>query len=165
MTSDGGTYELWTKIRRNKPSIQGTATFPQYWSVRTEHRTGGVVTTGNHFNAWTSVGWKLGRHSYMIVAVEGQDSSGSATVTVGTAPKETPAPPPPAPPAASPTDNATGTAKPPEATSPSAASTSPASTSSPAAASPAPSTPPGKGQGQRPPGKARPTGRGPRVAP
>ncbi|KAK3945756.1 concanavalin A-like lectin/glucanase domain-containing protein [Diplogelasinospora grovesii] len=86
MTSDGGSYEIMTKQRVNKPSIQGTATFAQYWSIRTENRVGGTVTTGNHFKAWEAAGLKMGRHSYMIVAVEGQDSNGQAEITVGVAP-------------------------------------------------------------------------------
>ncbi|KAK0635831.1 family 11 xylanase in complex with inhibitor, partial [Bombardia bombarda] len=83
MTSDGGTYEIMTKQRVNKPSIQGTATFAQFWSIRTTNRVGGTVTTGNHFKAWADAGLKMGRHNYMIVAIEGQDSTGNATVTVG----------------------------------------------------------------------------------
>ncbi|KAK0652344.1 glycoside hydrolase, partial [Cercophora newfieldiana] len=82
MTSDGAIYEIMTKKRVNKPSIQGTATFDQFWSIRTEKRVGGTVNTGNHFKAWADNGLKLGRHNYMIVAVEGQDSSGEATINV-----------------------------------------------------------------------------------
>ena len=92
MTSDGGEYEIWTKMRRNKPSIQGTATFPQFWSIRTVKRVGGVVNTANHFKAWEAAGLKLGRHNYEIVATEGQDSEGVATITVGVAPTQAPTP-------------------------------------------------------------------------
>jgi endo-1,4-beta-xylanase len=86
LTSDGGDYEIWTKIRKNKPSIQGTATFPQFWSIRNVKKAGGTVTTGNHFKAWKDAGLKLGGHNYMIVAVEGQDSNGTASVNVGANP-------------------------------------------------------------------------------
>ena len=92
VTSDGGTYEIWTKMRRNKPSISGTATFAQYWSVRSGNRVGGYVNTGEHFKQWEANGLKMGRHNYMIVATEGQDSTGSSSITVGTPPKDDAAP-------------------------------------------------------------------------
>ncbi|KAJ9370665.1 CAZyme family GH11 [Paecilomyces variotii] len=82
VSSDDGTYDIYESQRVNEPSIEGTATFNQYWSVRQSQRTSGTVTTSNHFNTWKELGLQLGTFNYQIVAVEAWSGNGAADVTV-----------------------------------------------------------------------------------
>jgi len=79
---DGGTYEVYKSDRINQPSIEGTATFPQFWSVRTEKRTSGTITVAPHFQAWGQYGLQMGTFYEVSMVVEGYHSSGHAEVTL-----------------------------------------------------------------------------------
>ncbi|MDA3883554.1 MAG: glycoside hydrolase family 11 protein [Bacteroidales bacterium] len=83
-TSDGGTYKVYTGYRENKPSIIGTASFQQYWSVREEQRSSGTITFANHIAAWEQLGgMQMGTTwDYQIMESEGYNSSGSSNITV-----------------------------------------------------------------------------------
>jgi endo-1,4-beta-xylanase len=82
ITADGSSYKIATSTRTNQPSIDGTSTFQQYWSVRQQKRSSGSVDMAAHFSAWESKGMRLGTHNYQIVATEGYFSSGNAQITV-----------------------------------------------------------------------------------
>lgn len=84
--SDGATYNVRRCLRTQQPSIDGTQTFYQYFSVRTPKKgfgaISGTITVANHFNFWASKGLNLGAHDYMVLATEGYQSRGSSDLTI-----------------------------------------------------------------------------------
>jgi hypothetical protein len=84
--SDGATYNVRRCLRTQQPSIDGTQTFYQYFSVRNPKKgfgnISGTITFANHANFWASKGLNLGAHNYQVLATEGYQSTGSSDITV-----------------------------------------------------------------------------------
>jgi len=86
--SDGGTYRIYRTRRIDQPSIAGTATFDQYWSVRTERRPldrDNIITFANHVAAWRRLGLTLGSLDYQVLATEGFGSTGESAISLSDA--------------------------------------------------------------------------------
>ena len=91
--SNGVEYTTWRTVREQKPSINNTATFYQYWSRPAEQMPLGVdhkIIFADHVKAWESNGWKLpdmnnfdasDDPTYQVFAVEvfGVEKGGSAS--------------------------------------------------------------------------------------
>ncbi len=87
VSSDGGTYNVYTAWRSNAPSIDGTKSFRQIYSTRTSQAPGGnrTITFANHANAWAAAGYGLGSDmspaAILLTEAWGQ-SSGYSNATV-----------------------------------------------------------------------------------
>ena len=89
ITLNGNTYEIAKTMRYNQPSLDGTATFPQYWSIRTtsgsQNNTTnymkGTIDVSKHFDAWSQKGLDMSGTLYEVsLNIEGYRSNGSANV-------------------------------------------------------------------------------------
>jgi hypothetical protein len=88
-TIDGIEYNFFTTDRRQQPSLSGTSTFKQYWSIpknTSQHRTKGTISISKHFEAWAKAGMKMGK-LYEVASMKiesytgsGGNARGSATV-------------------------------------------------------------------------------------
>jgi len=84
ITIDGETYDIYQTTRTNMPSIEGTKTFQQYWSVNKNRRNSGTISVSEHFKTWENNGMKLGNLYEVALCVEGYNSSGTAEITENT---------------------------------------------------------------------------------
>ncbi len=88
ITVDGKAYDVFTSTRYNQPSIEGTKTFEQYWSVQknnpaqvnVQKNLKGTITVSEHFKAWEKAGMQMGKMYEVALNIEGYQSSGSANV-------------------------------------------------------------------------------------
>lgn len=91
ITVDGGEYDVYTNTQVQKPSVKGTQTFEQWYSVRKTARQEGRISVSEHFAAWRSMGLQTGKLYEAKLKVEGLGGSGTveftqATVKVGAKP-------------------------------------------------------------------------------
>ncbi len=80
-TVDGDTYEIYQNTRVQQPSIKGTSTFPQYFSVRKSSRSCGHIDITAHFKKWEELGMKMGKMYEAKVLVEAGGGTGSFDVS------------------------------------------------------------------------------------
>ncbi len=86
VTVDGAVYDIYKTTRVEQPSIDGTQTFDQYWSVRREKPSGegtkreGTISVSKHFDAWKKCGLELGKMYEVALTIEGYQSNGSAVI-------------------------------------------------------------------------------------
>lgn len=80
ITVDDSTYDVYVTTREQQPSIDGTQTFQQFWSVRKGKRSEGTIHLSEHFKAWQELGMELGKLYEVALTVEGYQSSGFAGV-------------------------------------------------------------------------------------
>ena len=78
---NGSIYDIIENTRVNQPSIVGTATFQQYFSIRRDVRNSGTINISEHFNTWEALGMVMGKMYEVSFVVEGYQSSGSFEFT------------------------------------------------------------------------------------
>jgi len=59
-TLDGATYQVIQSTRNNAPSIDGTRTFTQFFSIRQTPRKKGTISITRHFQEWAKLEMNLG---------------------------------------------------------------------------------------------------------
>ena len=79
VTIDGSVYDVFTNPM-NSYTIEGNKAFTQYISVRRDTRTKGTISISKHFEAWESLGMKMGGLYEVAFNVEGWESDGQADV-------------------------------------------------------------------------------------
>ena len=80
ITVGDATYDIYETTRDEQPSIDGTATFQQYWSVRKGKCSEATIDLSEHFKAWEEMGLELGKLYEVAMTVEGYQSTGVANI-------------------------------------------------------------------------------------
>jgi len=75
-TVDGSVYKIYKATRTNAPSIDGTKTFTQFFSVRQTLRKSGTISITEHFKKWEELGMNLGNLYEVKFLVEAGGGTG-----------------------------------------------------------------------------------------
>jgi hypothetical protein len=82
ITVDGGTYDVYTHTRVNKPAITGdNMTFEQYFSIRQTARQCGHISVSEHFSEWADLDMPLGNLYETTLLMEAQNNGGTIAFT------------------------------------------------------------------------------------
>ena len=83
-TIDGSEYDVYQHTQTNQPSIHGTATFPQFFSVRKTARQCGHISISEHFKEWGTLGMTLGKMYEAKLLLEVGGGQGSIDYSAAT---------------------------------------------------------------------------------
>jgi hypothetical protein len=84
ITVEGDAYTVYKNTRVDQPSIQGTATFDQFFSVRQSPRQCGHIAVSQHFAEWANLGLTLGKMYEAKLLAEAGGGSGTVDFTSAT---------------------------------------------------------------------------------
>jgi len=76
IVADGALYNVVKNVRTQKPSIDGTKTFTQYFSIRQTPRQSGTISITEHFKQWEKMGLMLGNLYEVKFLVEAGGGTG-----------------------------------------------------------------------------------------
>lgn len=82
---DGISYDFYTTDRIQQPSLSGTSTFKQYWSIpknTSQHRTKGTISISKHFSEWAKAGMKMGK-LYEVASMKIESYTGNTGTANG----------------------------------------------------------------------------------
>lgn len=80
-TINGSVYDIYENTRVSQPSIKGTTTFKQYFSIRKNVRNAGTINISDHFYKWEELGMDMGKMYEVSFVVEGYQNSGTFEFT------------------------------------------------------------------------------------
>ncbi len=84
ITVEGDVYNVYKNTRVDQPSVQGTATFDQFFSIRQSPRQCGHIAVSEHFAAWDGLGLKLGKMYEAKILAEAGGGKGTVDFTSAT---------------------------------------------------------------------------------